>query len=112
MRITVGQLRRIIRETIEEETRRRHVQEGLLDSVKGMFGKGKPKGKPEEKAPPTYAEKRKAEQDFWDSPEYKAQQAKFAAEKKAEEKRRGAMSPEEREAEDRRRGEWDMRHFH
>jgi hypothetical protein len=41
MRITIGQLRRIIRETIEEETRRQHVQEGLLDSIKGLFGGGK-----------------------------------------------------------------------
>jgi hypothetical protein len=41
MRITVGQLRRIIRETIEEETGRRHVREGLLDSIKGLFGGGK-----------------------------------------------------------------------
>jgi hypothetical protein len=41
MRITVGQLRRIIRETIEEETGRQHVQEGLLDNIKGLFGGGK-----------------------------------------------------------------------
>lgn len=37
--MTVGMLRRIIRETIEEETRH-SVNEGFMDSVKGMFGGG------------------------------------------------------------------------
>jgi len=39
MRMTMGQLRRIIRETIEEETRH-SVNEGFMDSVKGLFGGG------------------------------------------------------------------------
>jgi len=39
MRMTVGQLRRIIRETIEEE-RRHSMNEGFMDSVKGLFGGG------------------------------------------------------------------------
>jgi hypothetical protein len=48
MRITVGQLRRIIRETIEEETLR---EAGMMEKIKGMFGKGKPK-KEAPKIPP------------------------------------------------------------
>jgi hypothetical protein len=40
MRITVEQLRRIIRETIEEETGRQHVQEGFMDGVRNLFGVG------------------------------------------------------------------------
>jgi hypothetical protein len=47
MRITVGQLRRIIRETIEEETGSQYVREGFFDSVKGFFG-GKSKADPDE----------------------------------------------------------------
>lgn len=40
MRMTVGQLRRIIRETVEEEMMRQDLNEGLWDSIKGIFGGG------------------------------------------------------------------------
>ena len=44
MRMTVGQLRRIIRETVEEEMTRQDLNEGLWDSIKDFFGGKKASG--------------------------------------------------------------------